>query len=53
MVLKGKLEFLCDKENLIFEEGDSIYCACAQNIQKAKNIGETEAKLLWIVFRYP
>ena len=24
VVLKGKLEFLCDKEKLIFEEGDSI-----------------------------
>lgn len=53
VVLKGKLEFLCDKENLIFEEGDSIYCTCTQKIQKAKNIGETESKLLWIVFRYP
>lgn len=52
VVLKGKLEFLSDKEKLIFEEGDSIYCTCAQKIQKVRNVGETEAKLLWIVFRY-
>ena len=52
VVLKGKLEFMTDNENLIFEEGDSIYCTYAQKIQKARNIGETEAKLLWIVFRY-
>jgi len=53
VMLKGKLELLCDREKFIFEEGDSIYCACEQKIQKARNIGETEAKLLWIVFRYP
>ena len=53
VVLKGKLEFLCGEEKLLFEEGDSIYCAYTQKIQKATNIGETEAKLLWIVFRYP
>lgn len=53
MVLKGRMEFLCDQEKLIFEEGDSIYCTCAQRIQKAKNIGDGESKLLWIFFRYP
>ncbi|MBI3377190.1 MAG: cupin domain-containing protein [Nitrospirae bacterium] len=53
IALKGKLEFLCDEEKLVFEEGDSIYSTYTQKIQKATNIGETEAKLLWIVFRYP
>lgn len=49
MVLKGRVEFYCDEEKTIFEEGDSIYCAHTQKLQKVKNIGDTEAKLLWIV----
>jgi len=53
MVLKGRMEFLCDQEKLMFGEGDSIYCTCAQRIQKVKNVGDDEAKLLWIFFRYP
>lgn len=50
MVLEGRIEFFIGEEKLIFEEGDSIYCAYTQELQKATNIGETEAKLLWIVF---
>lgn len=50
MVLKGRIEFLCDREKLIFEKGDSIYCAHTQRPQKARNIGKSEAQLLWIVF---
>lgn len=50
MVLKGRLEFVCDEEKIILEEGDSIYCAYTQKPHKITNIGSTEAKLLWIVF---
>lgn len=50
MLLKGKVELLCDSEDLIIEEGDSIYCAHTQKPQRITNVGETEAKLLWIVF---
>lgn len=50
MVLKGRVEFHYDEEKMTFEEGDSIYCAYTQKLQKVRNIGETEAKLLWIVF---
>ena len=50
MVLKGRLEFVCDEEKLIFEEGDSIYCAYTQKLQRVTNIGQIEAKFLWIVF---
>jgi transcriptional regulator with XRE-family HTH domain len=49
MVLKGKIEFLCGEEKFVFEEGDSIYCAYSQKIQRAKNIGKTKANFLWIV----
>lgn len=49
MVLKGRVEFYYDEEKMIFEEGDSIYCAHTQKFQKVKNIGDTEAKLLWVV----
>ena len=49
MVLKGQLEFVCHKEKIILEEGDSICCVspCPQGLT---NIGKTEAKFLWIVF---
>ena len=50
MVLKGKVELLCDSEKLTFEEGDSIYCASTQKPHRAMNVGETEARLFWIVF---
>lgn len=51
MVLKGRLEFLCEKERLILGKGDSIYCSTyAQMPQKITNIGVMEAKLLWIIF---
>lgn len=52
MVLKGKIELFCGDEKLILEEGDSIYCAYTQKLQKVRNIGETEteAMLFWIVF---
>lgn len=51
IVLKGKLELLCDEEIIIFEEGDSIYCAHTQKTKKIINVGGVEAKFLWIVFR--
>jgi len=50
MVLKGKLELLYDSEKLALEEGDSIYCAYTQKPKRMINIGETEAKFLWIIF---
>ncbi len=50
MVLKGRVEFYCDEEKITFEEGDSIYCVYTQKLQKVRNIGETEARLFWIVF---
>lgn len=53
MVLKGELEFLCDGEKMIFDEGDSLFCRFTQRIDKVSNISAAESKLLWIVFRYP
>lgn len=50
MVLKGKIEFFCNEERFIFEEGDSIYCVYTQRPQKVRNIGKGEARFLWIVF---
>ncbi len=50
MVLKGKVEFSCGSEKLILEEGDSIYCAYTQKLQRVANIGQIEAKFLWVVF---
>lgn len=50
MLLKGKVELLCNSENFILEEGDSISCTHARRPQRITNIGQTEAKLLWIVF---
>ncbi len=50
MVLKGKVELLCDSEKFTLEEGDSIYCAYTQKPQGIKNIGSTETKFLWIGF---
>lgn len=50
MVLKGRVEFACDEEKIILAEGDSIYCAYTQKLKGVKNIGRTEAKLLWVVF---
>lgn len=51
MVLKGRLEFFCDdEEKIVFEEGDSIYCVRTQCPRKLTNIGNTEAKFLWVVF---
>jgi transcriptional regulator with XRE-family HTH domain len=50
MVLRGKIELLCNEEKVILEEGDSIYWTYSQAPQKAINIGETEVKLLLIVF---
>ena len=49
ILLKGRLEFLCDEEKIIFEEGDSIYCVRTQCPKKLTNIGDTEAKFIWIV----
>ena len=50
MVLKGKVELLCDSKRLILGEGDSIYCAYTKKLQKLTNTGKSEAKFLWIVF---
>lgn len=50
LVLKGKAEVLCNSEKLILEEGDSIYCAHTQKLEKVKNIAETEAKILLVIF---
>lgn len=50
IVLKGRLEFLCDEKKLILEEGDSIYCAYTQKPQRITNISKTESKFLWITF---
>lgn len=50
MVLKGKVELLCDSEKLILEEGDSIYCAYTQKPKKMINVGQTEVRFLWVNF---
>ncbi len=50
MLLKGKVELLCNSEKLTLGEGDSVYCAYTQNPRRLINIGETEAKFLLIVF---
>ena len=50
MVLKGKMELQCDLEKFTLEDGDSIYCAYIKRLHRVINVGETEAKLLWIVF---
>lgn len=50
MVLKGKVELLCDSEKLILEEGDSIYCAYTQKPKRMINISEAESKFLWVIF---
>ena len=50
MILKGKVEFVCDEEKFILAEGDSIYCAYTHKLSRVKNIGRTAAKLLWVVF---
>ncbi len=52
MVVKGRIKFHFSEEELIFEEGDSIYCAYTQRLKKVKNAGDTEARLLWIVFDF-
>ena len=50
MVLKGRVELLCNSEKLTLEEGDSIYCVHTQKLEKMKNIAETEAKILLVFF---
>lgn len=50
MVLKGRIEFICGEEKLIFEEGDSIYCFYTSRLKKVANADETAAKFLWIDF---
>ena len=50
MVLKGKIELLCDSEKLILEEGDSIYCASTKKLKRMITMSEAGAKFLWIVF---
>jgi len=50
MIIVGTLELLCEKENLILEEGDSIYCNRSQVPQQITNIGNIQAQLIWIIF---
>ena len=50
LVLKGRVELLCNSEKLTLEEGDSIYCVHTQKLEKMKNIAETEAKILLVIF---
>ncbi|OGW75034.1 MAG: hypothetical protein A3J72_04015 [Nitrospirae bacterium RIFCSPHIGHO2_02_FULL_40_19] len=50
IVLNGRIEFIFDGEKRVFEEGDSVYCIYPRIPQRVKNIGQTEAKLLWIMF---
>ncbi|MEW6087807.1 MAG: XRE family transcriptional regulator [bacterium] len=50
MILNGRIEFICQDEKFIFRTGDSFYCAYAQKVRKAINIGKKEAKLFWIIF---
>lgn len=50
IILKGKLELLYDSQKIAMEEGDSIYCSYTRTPKRMINIGETEAKLLWIIF---
>jgi transcriptional regulator with XRE-family HTH domain len=50
MALKGKVELLYGSEKLILEEGDSIYCVYTQKPQRMINVGQTEARFLWILF---
>ncbi len=50
MVMNGKIELSCGDEQFILEEGDSIYCGFTQRIKKVVNVGEAEAKFLWIGF---
>jgi transcriptional regulator with XRE-family HTH domain len=49
-VLKGKLELLFDSQKLVMEEEDSIYFSYTQKLRRVTNIGDSEAKFLWIVF---
>ena len=46
MVLKGKVELWCDSEKLTLVEGDSIYYAFTQKLQRIVKIGENETKFL-------
>jgi len=50
IVLNGRLEFTFDEEGQVFEEGDSIYCTYPRIPQRVKNVGEIEAKVLWVMF---
>lgn len=50
IVLNGRIEFILNGERQVFEEGDSIYCTYPRIPQMVKNVGEIEAKLLWIMF---
>lgn len=47
-VLKGKVELLRGREKFIMEKGDSIYFKGIKS-HKIVNIGNNEAKILWIV----
>lgn len=52
MVLKGRIEINCNGERVTFEEGDSVYCTYPKVPQKIINIGQAEAKFLWIIFAH-
>jgi quercetin dioxygenase-like cupin family protein len=47
-VLKGKVELVRNPEKFIMEKGDSIYFKGVKS-HKIVNVGNSEAKLLWIV----
>lgn len=48
LVLKGSLEFIWEKEKLVLQEGNSVYCSYSRMPEKVQNAGKTEAKLLSI-----
>lgn len=49
MVIKGKLELEFINEKLILNEEDSIYLSSTKKFNKAVNVGNDDAELLWIV----
>lgn len=50
MVLNGTIKLFSGKEEFIFEEGDSIYCASSKSPHRVINTGNREARVLYISF---
>ena len=48
LVMAGDIELICDKEKFVLNKGDSFYCKGQKRPQKAVNVGNTEAVLLWV-----